>query len=210
VTQKRYRDPDKLRDAVRVKCLEEFEEFAGKPWDPVFEKWATPPAAVERETEAIAVLAKLRKAMRDAVKFSTEAGSSPGYECSTFLAWWAPQCVAPLLQHAYLKERKEPVWRIGRPDIKPPTPEWSWHITNKRSWLVEVWDRHWKRCGMPKRLEARQYAVVSLLAGNYPRLDLGTKRGAGMSVAHVIERETKAMRIQMDRRVKSKERKQSG
>jgi len=183
-----------LRNAVRARCLEEFEERFGKPWEP---RWVmpltcgwhpplspnAPPDVAFAEEEARRVYESLRSAMREAQRFSGLPIEGGG-RVAGFLRWWVPEFITPLLGHA---------------SMNAAPADWGPNLAEPRALLsksLEDYDLFGVAPalgGGSSFLDAREQAIVSLLVGNWPAKQRGT-------VAEVIEAEAASMRHHIQER----------
>lgn len=172
---RRFHELSKLQAAVRATCLDKFERRFRKPWNPGWEsllRGSDAPGQTERRARALHE--KLRGTMVDVVTFAKQGDWGGG--CAQFLRWWAPQFLEPLLTHASMQPGLK--W-IGDPklDARPRLVDLLENIDLFRS------DRR------PSALDAKDYAIVSLLAGNWPTTKTTPMPERGLKVADILEAE---------------------
>lgn len=186
--ERRFRagETDALRAAVRERCLSEFRGVFGRDWSEDLARHVDPTADLHGdEHEAREVYEDLRRAMRRAAEFAGREieGVFPRGRCHSFLRWWVPQFIAPLLKHASMC-------------VDDPK-EWGEMESSPRQRFVHVWD-HYDVMRLPRDehdrcrfLDARELAIVWLLGGGWPEgLSFPRK---GLKVGDVIALERKNM-----------------
>src|SRR5690606_10810307 len=169
------------------KCLVEFRERFGREWTEDDRLVVLPPdgggdwagdVAFREEQEAQRVFVNLRKAMVEAVEFVKRCDPTIprvglGNPTVSFLRWWVPMFVEPLLKHAALA-------------VEPRLSD----VRTGRAALAHDLDRL-DLLGVGRVLETRELAIVSLLVGNWPCEAMPRE---GLTVASVLEREANCVR----------------
>lgn len=169
-------DETKLRKLVRERCLAEYARLVGHAWPSALFAERAPARRIDRDVEASArrVLVQLRAALNAAHALAEQAQKMPARrrgEVTDAFAEHAPNAIASLLGEE---------WIASQPKPDDPREVIVWHAEMTPALFPR--DR-W--------CTARELAIVSLLAGNWPTLRDGA---ASETVASVIEAETKAIR----------------
>jgi hypothetical protein len=186
---KRTDDETVLWARVLRECAKEFERTFGVPWNPHLKGLGKRDLTIEREARD--VYQRLRNALKDAMDFVrranekvAEPGTTPlarlqGGPAARTLMDHVPERIGPLARQTWLNS---PPWPRPLPD---------------RAQLVTILDNHdlfhipSRPDGASRFMNDREMALVSLLAGNRPKLSAGP---LAYTPAEVIKLEVTYMR----------------
>ena len=177
-------DEETLWKKVLRQCEAEFEETFGRPWSPDFPRLGERDHELEKEARDI--YSRLRSALDEAIAFARRpdvVGHGWPEEATRVLRDWVPTHVEPLRRQSWLSPRD------GRKALWSP-------ILDPRANIVHVLDRYnlfgvKRPDGSDRFMTVREMVIVSLLAGNRPKLSGGA---LNFTVAEVIKRESNNIR----------------
>jgi hypothetical protein len=173
---KRYTDREELVRAVREHCRVWLEENTGHPWPPEDYPSAADREDLEIEREAAKIFERLRKALLDALDFSSRTPPRSG--------------------HAAAFELRDLSAGVSRPRLEKgrvPAP-----LSDRTVFLLD-WDHdRW----LGRAPTNRELAQLSLFFGNFPTVNVNKKRP---TANEIIALETNAIRAERTRTKRKRE-----